>query len=181
MKNNFTVEVLFGDVPLYPYEWAQLTLISGVEVKRVNTSMIRDVLTYDAILSIKNQIVILSDSKTSIVLRLNKEGKITKRGFLTFATDADICEFASNLKPMKIEYKLLKRKLKYGQFLNEEVKMKEFVVSTLNNIKDEFESKYLYYLFFNEVENYSKERLIDFIRGDKPGNFKRLYDYLITK
>ena len=181
MKNNFTIEVSFKDVPNYPYEWDNVVFVSGIKVLRVKTKTINDLLTYDAIIKVNSGIVLLSDCKTSMVLRLDKNGKVLKRSFLTFNADTDICEYATNLKCTNLEYNLLDTKLVYEKKLNEENKMKEYVVNSLKKINDENEYKYLYYLFFNEINDYRKEKLLDFIIKDKPGNFQKLYDFLALK
>ena len=172
MKNNFTVEVCFSEVPLYPYEWNNMSIISGVKVMRVTT---------EAKLNVKEKTIILSDSKTALVLRLDQKGYIVKRSFLTFEQDLNVCEAAVSLKCCKLEYELLKDKLHYSSSLYEEECMKEYVVKSLLNIEDESENKYLYYLFFDEIEHYSKERLLDYISKNKPGNFKKVYDFLVAK
>lgn len=181
MKNNFTVEVSFKDVPDYPYEWDNVIFLTGIKVIRVKTKIIYDLLTYDAILKTNSEILILSDCKTAIALRLDKNGKVLKRSFLTFNADTDICEYATNLKCTNLEYTLLDTKLKYEKVLNEENVMKEYIVNSLKKINDENEYKYLYYLFFNEIKGYKKEKLLDFIIKDKPGNFQKLYDFLVLK
>ena len=181
MKNNFTVEVCFSEVPLYPYEWNNMSIISGVKVMRVTTDTIINLLTYKAKLNVKEKTIMLSDSKTALVLRLDQKGYIIKRSFLTFEQDLNVCEAAVSLKCCKLEYELLKDKLHYSSSLYEEECMKEYVVKSLLNIEDESESKYLYYLFFDEIEHYSKERLLDYISKNKPGNFKKVYDFLIAK
>lgn len=181
MKNNFTVSISFNDVPLYSYEWENIAIISGIKVIRVKTEVMRDVLTYKTKIFLNTSIVILSDCKTSVVLRLDKASNVVKYSFPTFEDDLNINEFACSLKCEKLDYTLLNEKLEYNNVLCEETKMKEYVLKTLKKVKDEFENKYLYYLFFNEIEGYSKEKLVDFIQKDKPGNFKKLYDYLVAK
>ena len=54
MKNNFSVKVSFKDVPDYPYEWDNIAFITGIKLLRVKTSVITDLLTYDAKLSLDN-------------------------------------------------------------------------------------------------------------------------------
>ena len=181
MKNNFTVEVSFKDVPDYPYEWDNVIFLTGIRVMRVKTKIINDLLTFNAIVKTNSQTIVLSDCKTSIALRLDKSGRVLKRSFLTFNADTDICEYASNLKCNNLEYTLLDTKLKYERILNEESRMKEYIVKSLKEIKDENEYKYLYYLFFNKIDDYKKEKLLDFIIKDKPGNFQKLYDFLTAK
>ena len=153
MKNNFTVEVCFNDVPLYPYEWDNIAFISGIKVMRVKTSTLTDILEFKAKIEVSNQVIILSDCKTCVVLRLDKNGFVKKRSFIPFLQDVDICEFAMSLKCSELKYTISGERLKYAKSLNEEDNMKEYVVESLKKIKDENKYKYLYYLFFNKIDD----------------------------
>ena len=181
MKNNFTIEVSFNEAPYYSYEWDDTAIISGIKLFRVDTKTIEDLLTYEGIIKTDNNMLLLSDCKTAIVLRLDDKGKIVKRSFLDFEHDVEICEYAMGIRGIKLNYELYGYKIKYSNHLSEEVNMKDFVVKSLKNISDEFENRYLYFLFFNEIEGYRKDKLLNYIAKDKPGNFQKLYDFLITK
>ena len=181
MKNNFTLEVSFKNAPIYSYEWDNKTFITGLKVYRIKPTTLKDLLTHDAIISTNSRTLLLSDCKTTIVLRLDRSGKITKRSFASFKEDIEICEYASNLKCTNIKYKLFETKIKYTCNLNEEANMREYVINSLKKIEDDNEYKYLYYLFFDQINDYSKEKLINSIIKNKPGNFQKLYDFLVTK
>ena len=181
MKNSFTLEVSFSLVPLNPYEWDNITVISGISVLRIKQKALKDILTYDAIINSDKKTLLLSDGKCSIVVRLDSDGHVLKRSFLTFEKDAEVCEFACNMKSYDLEYTVTNTKLKYPDKLQEDKMIKEYLLKSIKQTKDEDKSKYLYYLYFNSVDDYNKEKLLTSIKEDECGNYQKLYDFLMQK
>ena len=179
MKNSFTIEVCFNRVPLKPYEWDNMSFISGISVTRVNSKCLFDLMTYEGSVYTKNKIILLSDTKNSIALKLNNKGEIVKRSFLDFDKDEDICEYASNIKPTNLDYEITDKKLIYPSNLIEETKMKEYLIKSIKSLKDEDKTKYLYYLYFNDIKDYSKEKLIKTIKNSEFDKCDELYKFLI--
>lgn len=179
MKNSFNIEVNFADTPLQPYEWNRVSFISGMKVLRVSTKCLEDLCTYHGLIESEKKILLLSDTKTSLALKLDEKGRIVKRSFLDYSTDLDVSEFANNLKISELSYSLSKKKLSYKMELEEETKMKEFLIKLINSNKNEEKSRYLYYLYFDEIDDYDKDRLIASIRTDESGRCQKLYRFLI--
>lgn len=179
MKNSFMIEVCFNNVPLKPFEWESISFISGVSVIRVNSKTIVDLLTYEGNINIKNRIIVLSDTKNSVALKLNNKGDIVKRSFLDFDKDEDLCEYASNIKITKLDYQITDKKIIYSSILEEEKKMKEYLVKSIKSLKDEDKSRYLYYLYFDDIKDYSKEKLIKTIKNSESSRCEKLYKFLI--
>lgn len=179
MKNSFTIEVCFGDVPLMPYEWEKTSTIMGIKVERVPTYLLRDVLTCEGYINARCGTILISDTKTSVALKLNKEGKIIKRSFLKFDDSLDVCEYAFNLKDSKLEFVKGDRKIVYPKNLTVEQEMKDYIISSIKVCKDEDLSRYLYYLYFDEVKSYSKDKLIKSIEGASLDKSLKLYKFLI--
>lgn len=178
MKNSFTVEVDLKDVPNNIYEWESMQIISGIKVVRVPGKMLEDLLTYQGYIKSDKSILLLSDTKTACVFKLDKNGKITKRSFLTFERDEEVCEYACNLKTEFIEYGITNKKLVYSNTLKEEESVKKYLVNKISESNDEDKNKYLYYLYFDKVEGYSKDKLLKSIKKDKSGDYQVLYDFL---
>ncbi len=180
MKNSFMIEVCFDKVPIKPYEWDKVVFIGGISVIRVSSKCLFDLMTYDGnIKNAKNKILLLSDTNNSIVLKLNENGEIIKRSFLDFNKDEDICEYASNIKTTKMDYTITEKMLEYPSVLVEEIKMKEYLVKSIKTLKDEDKSKYLYYLYFDNINDYSKDKLIKSIKKSEYDKCNKLYKFLI--
>ena len=177
MKRNF-IEVNFNE--LQPYEWDNYIIIDNIKLKRVNTKTIKDIMTYETYIETKDKYILLSDSYNSIALKLDGKGKVLKRSFLTFDRELDIDEYASMKKVQKLDYKILGKKIKYESVLSEEKSIKNYLINTIKNSKDEGKIKYLYYLYFDEIKNYSKEKLIRFINTNESNKYYKLYEFLIS-
>jgi len=178
MRNAFAVEVNFKDVPLQPYEWESISFISGISITKVSSKCISDILSYNTYIKSNTKILLLSDAKSAIVVKLNDKGKVIKRSFLMYGRDEEICEYACNLKQVGIDYKITEKRVCYKSELSEVEEIKNYLIKFIKEIKDENKSKYLYYLYFNDINGYSKEKLIESIKNDKKDKCQELYDFL---
>ena len=177
MKRNF-IEVNFNG--LKPYEWDNYLIIDNIKLKRVSTKTIKDIMSYESIIGTNEKYMLLSDGHNSIVIKLGERGKVVKRSFLTFDRELDIDEYASMKKIQKINYKITDKKIKYDRELYEEKNIKKYLVNIIKTSKDEDKIKYLYYLYFDEIKNYSKEKLIKFINSNESNKYYKLYEFLIS-
>lgn len=172
---NITVN--FSKVPLMPYEWSSYTLLSNIKLLRVNSQTLLDLLTYECTLNYKDKTLLISDTKNSCALRLSN-GKVTSRSFLLFDEDLDACEFSSSLKTTHLDYTKTNTKLKYPDTLSEEEQIKSYLINTISSLKDESKSKYLYYLYFNDISDYSKTKLLTSIKTTNSSKNYDLYKFL---
>ncbi|MCI8497782.1 MAG: hypothetical protein HFG33_00070 [Bacilli bacterium] len=179
MKNSFNLEVHFSDAPLMCYEWETSSTITHVKLERVSTLFLKRVLTYEGKVDYKSNILLLSDTKNAVVLKLDKEGNIKARSFLKFEDALDVCEYAFNIKESKIEFTETEQKVYYAKRLSIEDEMREYLVSSIKRCSNEDFSRYLYYLYFDEVDDYSRDKLIDSINASSIDRNMKLYKFLI--
>ncbi len=179
MRNSFNLEVEFRDVPRMPYEWEKTTMIMHIDVKRVSTSFLKRVLLNEGKIDYKANILLISDGKNSLVLKLDRDGVIKKRSHLAFTDSLDICEYAYNLRETNIDFVESGAKVLYKKGKSVEEEMKEYIIDSLKKGMPEDLSKYLYYLYFDEIEDYSVDKLIKSIRGSSIEKNMKLYKFLI--
>lgn len=179
MKNNFNLDVSFKNVPVMPYEWENTSHISHVKLLRISTNTIKDILLYDGYIKEYRGLLILSDTKEAIVLKLDREGQIKARSFLDFEDSLNVCEYATNMKETSIEFLKEGKKLKYPKSLSIDTEIKDYIVSQIKKCDDESFTKYLYYLYFNEINDYSKEKLIKTVNESDIDKNIKLYKFLI--
>ena len=175
MRNEFNIDVCFDEIPSNPVNWIDSVFISKLPVIRVTSKIITDFLTYDCTLNTEKNTLLLSDTKTCLVLRL-KSGKIIKRSYLLYDKDLEVCEYACNLKTTAIKYEI-NSKLEYVDN-SEDKKICDYVLKSIKSIKDDYKIRYLYYLYFEDIGEYSKEKLINDIDNNPNGNIEKLYNFL---
>lgn len=178
MKNSFNIEVNLNEVPLKPFEWDDFAFINNIKVIRVNSKCIKDLLGYECIVDSTCKTLLLSDTQNSIVIRLDKNNKISKRSFLLFNKDLEVCEYACNLKPIKINYSIGKNKIIYCNILKEEENIKKYVLKTIMETEDEAKLKYLYYKCYNRVDDYSKDMFIKLLENKFEEKYFELYELM---
>lgn len=178
MKNNFNIEVSFSSSPKMPYEWDKSIKIVNIKIERISSKLLRELMANEGAIKNRAGVMLLSDAKNAIAIKLGEDGTILKRSFLPFDRCLDVCEFACNLREEKIEFIPNGKKVKYSTDLAVEKEMCDYI---LNSIKknDEDLSKYLYYLYFEEIEDYSKEKLIKFVKKSHIEKNMKLYNFLI--
>lgn len=175
MKNEFNIDVSFDRVVVDPYNWESTTFISKIPVIRVSSKCIKDILTYESTIKTDKTTLLLSDTKLSVALRI-KSNKIVARSYLDYDKDLEVCEYACNLKITHLDYQITKP-IKY-KIISEEEKMRDYIIDSIKNIQDDNKIKYLYYLYFNTLDDYSKERLVKGVKHDSSDNIQKLYDFL---
>lgn len=180
MRNAFDIEVCFNDYPMMPYEWETSASLLHVKLNRVSSRTLQEILTFEGtILNASSKILLISDTKETLALKLNKDGNIIKRSFLQFDKSLDVCEFAYNLRQSKLEFKKGTKRVKYPKVESVEEEVKNYIVNTVKKTTDEDFKRYLYYLYCSEIKNYSKEELIKSIEQASLEVNMKLYKFLI--
>lgn len=179
MKNNFTIEVCFGDYPKQAYEWDNKTILTHMKVERTSTSFLKSVLLYDGIVKDRKGLMLISDCKSACVLKLSDKGKILKRSFLEYDKSLDVCEYACNLKVEQVEFENNGKKIDYPKYLAVENEIKEYILDKLYKTHNEDLSRYMYFLYFGKLDEYSKEKLIKTISTGSIDDNLKLYNFLI--
>jgi len=181
MKNSFNVEVNFDTCPLMPYEWEKSEEILHIKLDKISTSTLKNILLYNGkIVSPKNsKIMLLSDAREAIAIKLDKDGNVLKRSFLSFDKSLEVSEFANNLKPSDIEFISNKKKIEYPKTLSIETEVKNYILEAIKKSKDEYFTRYLYYLYYEDLEGYTKERLLKTVDSSPIDKNIKLYQFLI--
>jgi hypothetical protein len=161
-----------------PFEWETKSIITKIKLIRVTTKCIKEICTYEGTIQNKKGYLLLSDAKTSVVLKLDNNGNIIKRSFLTFSKDEEICEYASSMTLEKLEYSVTNKKVPYSFSLEEEVFIKNYLIEAIMHLEDAEELKYIYYLCFNEIKGYSKKKLLKKIKDEEVFNHLNIYNLL---
>lgn len=180
MQNIFSVTLSFSNTPLEPYEWDKIIHISGIEVKRVTHKCLVDILLHECTIKSRERIILLSDGNTSLAIRLNKDGTINARSFLDYESDLKVIEYSKQLKPINLKYEKRTKKIEYSSELKEDIIIKKYILDSLDKCKNIDLLKYLYYMCFNSIKGFSKEKLIEFIKNNKSGKNGELYKILIS-
>lgn len=178
MRNNFNITVNFNSSPKMPYEWDNSSNITNIKLERVSTEMLKNILTYEGLIHDKAGVILISDTKNAVALKLDNKGKILKRSFLDFEKCLDVCEFACNLRESKLNFEKAEKKVVYSKDLSIEQEMKDYILKSIKKSRDEDLIKYLYYLYFEEVENYSKDKLIKFVKSSNIEKNLKAYNFL---
>jgi len=179
MKNSFNIEVCFKDTPTYQYEWESYSIIDGIKVERIPSKLFRTLLTYESKVQYKSNTLLISDTKNAAVLKLAKDGTVIKKSFLSFSKELDVCEFAFSLKESNLKCTISNKKIKYPKKVSFEIEMSNYIINSIKKSDDEYLSKYLYYLYFEEIEGYSKERLLRSVKNAPLEKNMKLYKFLI--
>lgn len=178
MKNSFNLEVNFSSSPKYPYEWGDGGSFIHTKVVRVSTKCLFDALMYEGRM-VKSGVVLLSDGTNAAVFKLDSAGNIKARSFLKFEDELDVAEAAASLNEVDLEFSSTGEKVHYAKELSIESEMKKFLIDCIESCLDEDLSKYLYYLQFDEVKGYSREKLLTSIEKSSIDKNIKLYNFLI--
>lgn len=178
LNNSFNLEVSFDNIPLKPHEWKNMAFISGIKLKRITSKCLKDLLLYNSTVDSKDKILLLSDTKNAIAIRLDKNGRVTKRSFLSYRQDESVCEFACHLKITNLDYSI-ENKIKYDSTLDHETMIRNYIVDNIKKSTDEDKAKYVYYLFFNRISDYSKDKLLESVKSEDYEKCQKIYDFLI--
>lgn len=179
MKNCFDLDVCFKNYPVQPYDWDSVSTLINMKAFRVSTHLLKEVLEYDGkILNYNSKFMLLSDGKEAAVLKLDREGQIVKRSFLEYEKSLEVCEFIYNLKESKIDF-FKEKKVEYPECKSVEEEVRDYIVGTIERVRDKDFEKYLYYLYCDEVANYSRDKLFFSIEHAPLEVNMRLYKFLI--
>ena len=159
------------------YEWEKKDTILAIKktpLFKVNHKTILDFLTYDIILDeeltlnlldktlCKNQkeklnAFLISDTKTSLFLEVNNDGKVIFKSKLLVEDENNINEISNALKESDLKYQTGKKMVKKN-ILRQTLKEKNLILIELNSLrkhKNVDKLNYLYYeLFHKVVDNY---------------------------
>ncbi len=178
MKNSFNLEVNLSVSPTQSYEWTKTCFVMNKSVIRVSSSVLKGALSHEGKLGLEGT-VLLSDTKNAALFRLDKEGNIKLRSFLKFEDELDVCEFACNLKEKDIRAEFDSKKIHYERGLSIEAEMKKYLIDKVKNTKDESLSRYLYYLYFDDIADYSRDKLLSSIEESSIDKNMKVYKFLI--
>lgn len=179
MKNSFDVTVCFDNVPKMPYEWNKHTNLKDLCLERISSNSLKDILAFEGRVDGRSGVLLLSDCKNAIVVKLDNNGKVLKRSFLDFNKCLDVCEFSFNLRETKINFVKSDKRLVYSHDLSIEKEMKDFILRSIKDSNNEDLHKYLYFLSFEEVDGYSKDKLIKSVKTASVEKSLKLYNFLI--
>ena len=181
MNYIYDITVNFNDVYLDFFEWNKEDKIMHIRkipiIKVANKSFLdiynneikinMDLLNkiykktevYDKKKSFLTCCLFISDNNM-LAIEFDKNGKSKKIGSINIEEELDILE-SMHIKSKDISYTTYKRRKKYYQTRNER-KNKLLIknkLNSLNIIDDEDKIKYLYFEYFNELNNNSKDAL----------------------
>lgn len=157
------------------YEWEKsdfLTYVKKIPLFRVDFETIKDFLTFHVcvdssfVSEIAHKTVVrsqdevldyaflMSDSKNSLAVLLNEEGKVIALSSVLISDDNNINEFMYTLKEKTIPYECMEKR-KYHHELRQKEKMRQVIqieLSTLKKDQNLNKLKYLYYEWFGHDE-----------------------------
>ena len=177
MNYFYDIKVNFDDEQLYEfYEWQKkdnIESIKKIPLNLVSSNTMKDLLKHTVVVE-KNfleKIInktenfdgkkikyasIFADSKTSLVVEFNDEGKSVFKSKLLLNDDLNIVEIVHNLNRTTLQYSIKKEKNILRNTLRQETEIKKVLnleIDTLYEKKDLLKLKYLYYEWLNEKNN----------------------------
>lgn len=175
---DYCLRVNFNNIPTKPYEWDNTSCLVNPKVIRVLPKVIKDILLYDCYINTKDKTFVLSDSINSLVVRLDKNNKVMLRSFLLYEDELNLNEYVSNIKRTNLEYKKTNKKIINNKYSTYEEDVKDYLIKSINDMEED-KLKYMYYLFFDNIKHFSKEKLIKSISNNKSNKLYKLYNFLI--
>lgn len=177
MNYFYDIKVNFDEEQLYEfYEWQKkdnIERIKKIPLNLVSSKTMKDFLSYNIVVekSFLEKIInktenyngekikyasIFADSKTSLVVEFNEEGKSMFKSKLLLNDDLNIIEIVHNLNKTILKYSIEKEKKVLRTTLRQETEIKKVLnleIDTLYEKKDVLKLKYLYYEWLNEKNN----------------------------
>lgn len=177
MNYFYDIKVNFDEEQLYEfYEWQKkdnIERIKKIPLNLVSSKTMKDFLSYNIVVekSFLEKIInktenyngekikyasIFADSKTSLVVEFNEEGKSMFKSKLLLNDDLNIIEIVHNLNKTILKYSIEKQKKVLRTTLRQETEIKKVLnleIDTLYEKKDVLKLKYLYYEWLNEKNN----------------------------
>ena len=178
MNYYYDLTLCFKEEMLKFYEWelnSDLIEIKKIPLYKVSEKALFNFLKYDGFLDIsfirklKNRTVykqngkiktisyaaIFTDSKFSIAIEFDSDGKIIKRSYLMLEDELNTIEIGYSLKKEKIIFNKTSKRIIYNSFSQEE-KMKSYIKNEINSLyhKKDFNKLIYYYMeWFKEYSN----------------------------
>ena len=176
---DYTIRVNFKSVLIKPYEWNNMSYINNIKIIRVLPKVLKDIITYECYIDTKDKTLLLSDTINSIVVRMDSKNKVVSRSYLLYEDDLEVGEYSSNIKRTNLHYKITNKKVYSKSNNSYEDTIKNYLINSIKDMEDD-KSKDMYYLYFDNINNYSKEKLIKSISHNKSNKFYKLYNFLIS-
>ncbi len=172
---DIIIKVNFSKIPIKPHEWEKYSYLVNPKIIRVLPKVIKDILSYETYIDIKSKTIILSDGINSIALRLNKDRKVLLRSYLLLLDETIINDITREMKRSNIKYKT-KEKIITNNIHDENIK--DYLLKSIDNMEEE-KIKYMYFLLFDNIKDYSKEKLIKVISQNNSNKLYKLYNFLV--
>lgn len=186
------------------YEWEEtdeIDFVKKIPLFRVSSSTLKDVLKYkvqftdELIKEIKNKTILktsskvlkntflLCDTKDAIALELNDRGEVISRSKLLLADEINLNEIMFTMKEIKLKYEKLEKygKRKDIRQIEEIKKLITCEINTLYESKNISKLKYLYYEWFNNLNN-NVDDMYEHMKEELKNNFdknqERIYNLI---
>lgn len=166
------------------YEWEKndpIIAIKKTPLFKVSHNVIVDFLTYDITLDeeltinllektiCKNKekinALLISDTKTSLFLEINDNGKVIFKSKLLVEDENNINEIVNALRETNLKYQVGKKVLK-NNLLRQTIKEQKLILMELNGLKknkDVDKCNYLYFELFHKIDDDYEQEINDMI------------------
>ena len=166
------------------YEWEKndpIIAIKKTPLFKVSHEVIIDFLTYDITLDeeltinllektiCKNKekinALLISDTKTSLFLEINDNGKVIFKSKLLVEDENNINEIVNALRETNLKYQVGKKVLK-NNLLRQTIKEQKLILMELNGLKknkDVDKCNYLYFELFHKIDDDYEQEINDMI------------------
>lgn len=166
------------------YEWEKndpIIAIKKTPLFKVSHEVIVDFLTYDITLDeeltinllektiCKNKekinALLISDTKTSLFLEINDNGKVIFKSKLLVEDENNINEIVNALRETNLKYQVGKKVLK-NNLLRQTIKEQKLILMELNGLKknkDVDKCNYLYFELFHKIDDDYEQEINDMI------------------
>ena len=183
---NYYYDILVNlEVEFYEfYEWEKndpIIAIKKTPLFKVSHNVIVDFLTYDITLDeeltinllektiCKNKekinALLISDTKTSLFLEINDNGKVIFKSKLLVEDENNINEIVNALRETNLKYQVGKKVLK-NNLLRQTIKEQKLILIELNGLKknkDVDKCNYLYFELFHKIDDDYEQEINDMI------------------
>ncbi len=186
------------------YEWEEkddLDYVKKIPLYRVTSDSLQELFKFKVqfdqsfIEEIKNKTILknsskslnntflVSDSKDSLALELNNEGVVISRSKLLLADEINLNEVMFTMKETKLKYKKI-AKYKNSSSIRQIDEIKKLInceINTLYESKNISKLKYLYYEWFNDLNDNVEEiyqTMKKTLKNQFDDNQKRIYELI---
>ncbi len=115
----------------------------------------KTLLKTNGIINVINYATILTDTKTTLAIEFDKNGKEIARSNLMLEDDLNVCEIGFTLKKKNLKYEILDS-IKINNNLRKIIRIKEYVLQEITKLyqdKNETKLSFLFLEWFNKKEN----------------------------